>query len=151
MYLSMLSLSGDQATYKNLIARLFREKGFCLHIMSPGWLHSELFKVYNWPLLAWGWRILILLTKYVVPGVFCFFFFFPKNIKIPTPMPDPPHHRLHIDVWIRILRWWGILQVVPSLIRISMIFYFIFCNFEVGGSSLFIFSIKSTHLNLHKT
>ena len=84
-------------------------------------------------------------------GLEIWFFLKKTNVKIPTPMPDPPHLRLHIDVWIRIPREWGILQVVPSTIRISMNFYFIFCNFEVGSSSLFIFSIKLTNLNLYKT
>ena len=168
MHLSMLSPSGVRLPTRiwlqgcpmsrdfiNLVPRAFPLKngwgkmgtrlGFYLYLMSPGWVHLKLFEVYNWPLLAWGWGTLILLTKYVFPGV--------RNliVKISSFMPDPPHLRLHIDVWIRIPRGWGILQVVPSTIRISMNFYFIFCNFEVSSSSLFIFSIKSTNLNLHKT
>lgn len=144
MHLSMLSPSGGQATHKNLIAWLSRELGFCLYMMSPRWLHLELFEVYNWPLLAWGWGIVILLTKYVVPGVRNLIFFFKK-----CQNPHPPcliHPTLGFTSMceLEFLGGGGY-----SKIRISMNFYFIFCNFEVGSSSLFIFSIKSTNLNLH--
>ena len=124
---------------------LSRELGFCLYMMSPGWLHLELFEVYNWPLLALGWGILILLTKYVVPGVRNLISF-QKMSKSPPPCLIRPTLGFTSMCELEFLGGGGY-----SKIRISMNFYFIFCNFEVGSSSLVIFSIKSTNLNLHKT
>ena len=44
----------------------------------------------NRPLLAWGGRILVLLTKYVVPGVGELTFFFQKILKSPPHAQPPP-------------------------------------------------------------